>query len=239
MGVHDAHQWLGSSWLRSCRGAGATAPDEEVRAVGQRLLDRWSHPSRSFHNVRHLMDVLGRVDELAQETHEPDAVRLAAWYHGAVFAHDTDAEHATLGSADEDASALLAFDELAGLGVPEKTAARVRDLVAMLHRHFPEPGDGDAAVLSDADLALLSSEPQRYKEYLRAVREEYAAIPLPAFLQARRAIVSRFLARPTIYASPMGHAWEEAARQNLQAEQARIGKELARLAAATPGDPAA
>jgi len=185
------------------------------------------------------MDVLGRVDELAQETHEPDAVRLAAWYHGAVFAHDTDAEHATLGSADEDASALLAFDELAGLGVPEKTAARVRDLVAMLHRHFPEPGDGDAAVLSDADLALLSSEPQRYKEYLRAVREEYAAIPLPAFLQARRAIVSRFLARPTIYASPMGHAWEEAARQNLQAEQARIGKELARLAAATPGDPAA
>jgi predicted metal-dependent HD superfamily phosphohydrolase len=239
MGVQDAHQWLGTSWLRSCRGAGATAPDDEVRAVGQRLLDRWSHPSRSFHNVRHLMDVLGRVDELSQETHDSDSVRLAAWYHGAVFAHDTDAEHATLGSADEDASALLAFDELSGLGVPEKTASRVRDLVTMLHRHFPEPGDGDAAVLSDADLALLASEPQRYKEYLRAVREEYSAIPQVAFLQARRAIVSRFLARPAIYGSPMGHAWEEAARQNLQAEQARIDKELTRIAAERPADPAA
>jgi predicted metal-dependent HD superfamily phosphohydrolase len=237
MGVHDAHQWLGTSWLRSCRGAGATAPDEEVRAVGQRLLDRWSHPSRSFHNVRHLMDVLGRVDELAQETHDPDSVRLAAWYHGAVFAHDTDAEHATLGSGDEDASALLAFDELSGLGVPERKAARVRDLVAMLHRHFPEPGDGDAAVLSDADLALLAGEPQRYKEYLRAVREEYSAIPRTTFLEARRSIVSRFLARPAIYASPMGHGWEEPARQNLQAELARIDKELARLAAEAPSEP--
>ncbi|HWK91196.1 MAG TPA: hypothetical protein VNR17_02930 [Luteimicrobium sp.] len=237
MGVQDAHQWLGSSWLRSCRGAGATASDEEIRAVGQRLLDRWSHPSRSFHNVRHLMDVLGRVDELSQETHDPDSVRLAAWYHGAVFAHDTDAEHATLGSADEDASARLAFDELSGLGVPERKAARVRDLVAMLHRHFPEPGDGDAAVLSDADLALLAGEPQRYKEYLRAVREEYSAIPQTAFLEARRAIVSRFLARPALYASPMGHAWEEPARQNLQAELARIDKELARLAAEAPSEP--
>jgi predicted metal-dependent HD superfamily phosphohydrolase len=231
MGVQDARQWLISSWLRSVRHAGATASDDDIRVVGERLLDRWSHPSRTFHNVRHLVDVLGYVDELAEETHEPDLVRLAAWYHGAVFAHDTDALHATLDSSDEDASALLASTELTGLGVPERAAQRVRALVGALHRHDADPGDFDGEVLSDADLALLAAEPQRYKDYLRDVRAEYAQIPQPEFLQARRTIVSRFLARPKLFTSPMGATWEEPARQNLAAELQRIDKELARLSA--------
>ena len=51
-------------------------------------------PGRHFHNIRHLTDVLARVDEL-EETHEPDLVRLAAWYHGAIF----DADDASTTSA--------------------------------------------------------------------------------------------------------------------------------------------
>jgi predicted metal-dependent HD superfamily phosphohydrolase len=229
MGVEDARQWLISSWVRSVRNAGATAPVDQIRATGERLLDRWSHPSRTFHNVRHLADVLRRVDELAEETHEPDLVRLGAWYHGAVFAHDVDAEHATLDSADEDASAALAVAELTVLGVPEGAARRTRELVTTLGRHFADPGDTDAAVLCDADLALLAAEPQRYQEYLRAVRAEYERIPQAAFLRARRTIVTRLLARPQLYTSPMGGTWEEPARQNLQAELQRIDKELGRM----------
>jgi predicted metal-dependent HD superfamily phosphohydrolase len=233
MGVQDARQWLISSWGRSVRHAGATATDEEIRAVGQRLLDRWSHPSRAFHNLRHLAGVLGYVDELAEETHRPELVRLAAWYHGAVFGHDTDAEHATLDSADEDASALLAQTELAGLGVPGPAVERVRSLVGVLHRHYADAGDFDAEVLCDADLALLAAEPQRYQDYLRDVRAEYAQIPQPAFLRARRTIVSRFLARPQIFTSPMGATWEEPARQNLSAELQRLEKEITKLDAAS------
>lgn len=232
MGVQDARQWLLSSWQRSCRTAGATADDTEVRAVGAALLDRWSHPSRAFHNVSHLVDVLRRVDELSEETHDPDLVRLAAWYHGAVFAHDEDADHATLDSSDEDASATLAVVELTALGVPPARAERVRDLVTALHRHYADPGDFDGAVLCDADLAVLASEPQRYKEYLRAVREEYHEIPDEAFWRARATIVSRFLARPAIFTSPMGAAWEGPARQNLEAERARVAKTLTALDAA-------
>ncbi|PJI93996.1 HD domain-containing protein [Luteimicrobium subarcticum] len=233
MGVAEAQQWLISSWVRSCKALGATAPDDEIRATGKALVERWSHPSRTFHNVRHLIDVLGHVDELAEETHGPDQVRLAAWYHGAVFGHDEDAERATLDSSDEDASATLAHDELAALGVPERTAERVRHLVLALHRHYPDADDFDGAVLCDADLAIFAAEPQRYKEYLRAVREEYSAIPWPVFLRARRAIVSKFLARQAIFTSPLGSAWEESARQNLAAEIQRIDKEIAKLDAQT------
>src|SRR5665648_807609 len=58
MGVHDAPQWLIPAWVRTCVGAGATAPHREIEQVGESLLARWSEPSRHYHNARHLADVL-------------------------------------------------------------------------------------------------------------------------------------------------------------------------------------
>jgi len=65
MGVHDAPQWLVPAWIRACVAAGASAPVEEIEAAGERLLARWGEPDRHYHNVRHLTEVLARVDELA------------------------------------------------------------------------------------------------------------------------------------------------------------------------------
>ena len=112
MGVHDAPQWLLSAFVRSAVGAGATAPTEQIRDAGQALVDRWGSPGRSFHNLKHLVDVLIRVDELVEETHQPDIVRLAAWYHGAIFDAADRKAYANRGGEDEIASARLAFDEL-------------------------------------------------------------------------------------------------------------------------------
>ena len=236
MGVttSDAPQWLLTSWTRSCKGAGATAPTEEILAVGEGLLERWNQPDRHFHNLRHLADVLGRVDELAQETHDADVVRLAAWYHGAIFDAARKAAYANKGGEDETASAALAFDQLSSLGVPEKACRRVAFLVNALVRHAPDPADFDCAVLCDADLAMLAGEPQRYKEYLKDVRDEYAHIPLPDYLRARIAIITKLLDRRTLFSSPMGAAWEEPARQNLDAELQRLRKEQAKLQASAP-----
>jgi predicted metal-dependent HD superfamily phosphohydrolase len=229
MGVHDAPQWLISAWLRTCRAAGATAPPEELEAVGERLLDRWSETGRHFHNTRHLSDVLARVDELAEETHEPDLVRLAAWYHGAIFDAAERASYAHRGGEDEQASAVLAREELTALGLPAPAVARVVDLVVALARHSPSPGDFDCAVLCDADLAMLAAEPQRYKAYLADVRAEYAHLPVEEFVRARIAILQRLEQRDRLFASPLGAAWEEPARQNLGAELHRLRKELVRL----------
>ncbi|WP_024285677.1 hypothetical protein [Cellulomonas sp. KRMCY2] len=229
MGVHDAPQWLISAWIRACTGAGATASVPEIERVGQSLLDRWSEPGRVFHNVRHLADVLARVDELAEETHEPDRVRLAAWYHGAVFSAAERASYAHRGGEDEHASAALARSELTGLGVPQVAVDRVVDLVETLARHAPRPDDFDCAVLCDADLAMLAADPQRYKAYLADVRAEYAHLPLEEFVRARIAILERLEHRPRLFASPLGTHWEEPARQNLAGELHRLRKELARI----------
>ena len=185
MGVHDAPQWLLSAFQRSAIGAGATAPVEQIRDVGQSLVDRWSQPGREFHNTKHLVDVLVRVDELAEETHEPDLVRLAAWYHGAIFDSADRKAYANRGGEDEAASASVAEQELTSLGVPEARARRVHDLVVALVRHSPDPSDLDCAVLCDADLAMLAAEPQKYKAYLHDIRTEYAHLPLEDYVRAR------------------------------------------------------
>jgi len=231
MDVHDAPQWLLAAFVRSAVGAGATAERDDIRAVGEQLLDRWSSPGRRYHNLRHLVDVLARVDELAEETHEPDLVRLAAWYHGAIFDAADIAAYANRGGEDEVASALLARTDLLALGVPEARAARVHALVIALVRHAANPTDFDCAVLCDADLAMLAADPQRYKVYLHDIRAEYEHLPVEHYLHARLRIVRKLIARPSLFVSPLGAAWEEPARQNLSAELQRIEKELSAIEA--------
>ncbi|WP_225755152.1 hypothetical protein [Actinotalea sp. Marseille-Q4924] len=229
MGVTDAPQWLSQAFVRSCRSAGATAPQDEVEKVAHDLIDRWSEPARRFHNLRHLTDVLMRVDELAEETHEPDLVRLGAWYHGAVFDAAERTSYAGRGGEDEVASAALAREQLMSLGVPAPSAERVAYLVTALRRHNPDPDDFDCAVLCDADLAVLAAEPQRYKAYLEDVRAEYAHLPVEAFVRARIRILEKLTERARLFVSPLGAAWEEPARQNTAAELHRLRKELKRL----------
>lgn len=235
----DAPQWLLSSWIRSVQAVGANAPESEIRGTGLALLDRWREDGRIYHNVRHLADVLSRVDELAEETHQPDLVRLAAWYHGAVFSAASSVAYATQGGEDEVASAALAHTELIELGVPDKAADRVKALVTALARHKPLPNDDDCAVLCDADMGILATEPQRYKAYLSDIRQEYAHIPVRDYLVARQRILAKLLGRKALYTSPLATGWEDAARQNLAAEAARLEKELRKLdesAAPVPED---
>ncbi len=236
MGVVLAPQWLLPSFVRSVQGAGATASPDEVRAVGEDLIERWCGPGRHFHTLKHLTDVLARVDELAEETHEPELVRLAAWYHGAVFDAAERASYANRGGEDEVASAALARIQLESLGVPERGVARVSTLVIALTRHAQVAGDFDCAVLCDADLAMLAAEPQRYKAYLHEVREEYAHLPLEDYVRARVRILRKLLAREALFVSPLGSAWEEPARQNINAELHRLEKELALLEGARAHD---
>jgi predicted metal-dependent HD superfamily phosphohydrolase len=228
MGAKEAPHWLLSAFVRSVMALGATAPREQIEEAGRQLLDRWSTEDRHHHGVAHLVAVLERVDSLAQETHNPEVVRVAAWYHGAVFDTRLD-ERFRVAGENKPASAALARAQLLELGVPEPVAARVHELILNLRRHDADPGDVDCMALCDADLGTLSVDPQRYKAYRRRVREEFAHIPVRDYLEARIAIVSHLLARRSIFTSPLASPWEESARQNLSAELVKLKAELATL----------
>lgn len=229
MGVKQAPEWLVPAFTRSAKALGADADPEQIQAVADRLLASWASPDRQHHAVRHLMDVLTAVDQLAEETHDPDQVRLAAWYHGAEFSCTVKASYAHKGGEDPEAGAARARRELPELGVPEATVERIAELAGKVRRHA-SGDDVDAQALSDADLAGLAAEPQKYKEYRKNIRAEYAHIPVEDYLDARIAILRKLSARPQIFRSPMALGWEEPARQNISAELAKLEAERAELA---------
>lgn len=140
----------------------------------------------------------------------PGVTQLALWFHDAV--HDGEA------GRDEERSAELADARLAGhLGARE--VEEVVRLVLVTTDHAPTPGDGPGALVSDADLAVLGSAPDRYARYARQVRAEYAHVPDDAFRAGRAAVLRALLGGGTLFRTPQGATlWEDRARANLTTE---------------------
>ena len=184
--------------------------DPDAVAVGRALLAAWSEPHRRYHSVRHLRDVLAGVEELADLAEDLDAVRLAAWYHDCVYNGLPD---------DEERSALRAEMDLSRLGVPGHTVDEVARLVRMTVSHDPAPGDHNAEVLSDADLAALALPTEDYRRNTVAIRNEYAHIPDDVFSKGRRQVLLALLEGPGVFRTEPGRQrWEAAAQRNLRAE---------------------
>lgn len=218
----DCPQWLFPTFMRSLRDAGSSASEDEISSAGHRLIDLWMSPGRAYHGIKHLCSLLGRIGEIVEQTHNPELVMLAAFYHGTEFHTDTDATYAHRGGEDEEGSARIAEKELTKLGVPPSAIEKVTTLIRQLPRRHSADTDIDALTLSDAHLGSLAVEPQRYRTYLDEIAAEYSHIPLDDFLRARTEIVTRLLDRKKIFGSPLGTKWEAQARENLHAELERI-----------------
>jgi len=189
------------------------------------VVDAWSRPHRRYHDLAHLAAVLGLVAALPGAT-DPDAVRLAAWYHDVVYEPDR--------SDNEQVSAERARAGLRGL-VSDPRLDEVERLVLLTAGHDPEPDDANGAVLCDADLAVLAGPPDAYAAYASAVREEYGHLSDAEFTAGRIAVLEQLLALPVLYRLPaVAGAWTPRARANLTAELTLL---RGRAASASAGPP--
>jgi predicted metal-dependent HD superfamily phosphohydrolase len=174
------------------------------------LVAAWSEPHRRYHDLAHLAAVLGIVGRLAVHAADPAAVRLAGWYHDAVY----DPRRGD----NEEVSAERARIGLRGL-VDDATVEEVARLVLLTAGHDPAPVDTNGAVLCDADLAVLAGPPESYAAYASAVREEYRHLTDEEFTAGRAAVLEHLLALPALYRLPETAAqWTDRARANLAAE---------------------
>ena len=211
---------LFAAWTRVALAVGARG---DVAGAGARLLGAYGSPERAYHDLRHLTEVLERVDELAAAAADPDLVRLAAWFHDAVY--DTSPDRAAgsdAGGSDagnEELSAQLAERALLALRVDPDAAEEVARLVRLTAEHDPDPFDANGCVLCDADLAVLARDPAGYAQYVAAVRREYAHVPDELFRRGRAAILRGLLVQPVLFRTPSAHnRWEATARANVTAE---------------------
>ena len=177
--------------------------------VGAELLARYAEEHRRYHTQEHLRRMLEVIDEHAALAGDADAVRLAAWFHDAVYE--------VFAADNEERSAELALDRLGALGYGR--GDEVARLVRLTAGHAVAEGDRNGALLADADLAILAGEPEEYARYAAAVREEYAAVPDETFRPGRAAILRQLADLPTLFRIVPDRAeWAARARANLETE---------------------
>ncbi|GAA2889142.1 hypothetical protein [Streptomyces mexicanus] len=211
MAEHADLDVLRDRFARALDGARGPAGGPDPTPYADDLLRRWSQPQRHYHTLTHLTAVLDHVDALQEYAADADVVRLAGWFHDAVYLPER--------SENEERSARLAERALPEAGVPADRTAEVARLVRLTVAHDPADDDLNGQVLCDADLAVLAAAPSAYAAYAAGVREEYHFVPNDAFREGRAAILRQLLARPHLFRTPYGQRhWEATARYNITSE---------------------
>ena len=204
------------------------APEPELELAWQRhlgddrrlldgLLSRHREKQRRYHTATHVASVIRHIEELAvtEYAEHLDEVVAAAFYHDAVYE--------PIHRANERASARLARRDLTTLGWSGERTERVAALIeATAHGESTTPV-GDTAILLDADLAILGSDPAAYSIYVAGVRAEFRHVDDDEWRTGRASVVQGFVDRAAIYSTPTARGmWEQRARENLAAELAEL-----------------
>lgn len=186
--------------------------------LGDHLLARWAEPLRRYHTAQHLHEMLEALDAVVAE-HAPGraperSLRLAAWFHDAVYEGRP--------GADEDASARLAEQMLDGL-VAAREVEEVARLVRLTAGHRVPDDDERGEAFVDADLSILGAGEARYLEYSRQVRAEYHHVSAEDFRRGRLAVLEQLgMLEPLFRTTPGRHWWTGPARRNMAAEGERL-----------------
>ncbi|MEA5054455.1 MAG: metal-dependent phosphohydrolase [Propionicimonas sp.] len=176
--------------------------------LGEELLRRWSEPHRHYHGLEHLADALGALTLLCPANR---AESLAVWFHDAV--------HTGTAGPDEQHSSELAASSLRDAGLPPAEITEVARLVLVTIAHSPAPHDHAGARVSDADLAVLGADAERYAASVAQLRQE-SLLDDAGWRTARLTRLESLLATPRLFHTVVGHKrWEAAARANLTAER--------------------
>ena len=187
-------------------------PDAQRReAEFQRLAAAYQAPTRHYHTLQHIENLLDRVE--AADLQDPTVVQLAVWFHDAVYN--------ALKSDNEARSAAEALAFLQGSTLEPARQQRVAFLIGRTadHTQPQPPDDADLLLFLDADLSILGAAEADYWAYARHVRQEYRLVPDLLYRPGRRKVLAKMLAAPVRYHPPALHAeLDAAARRNLRAE---------------------
>jgi predicted metal-dependent HD superfamily phosphohydrolase len=154
------------------------APAELVEVAYDDIVARYGEPQRHYHTLEHIGEVLERV--------HGTEVELAAWFHDIIY--DTTAPDS------EAQSAVYAGDVLRRLGAPPEVISEVQRLIELTAGHVATDDDVTGQQLIAADLAILSSDRDRYERYARDVRAEYAHVDDATWRAGRTALLKSLLA---------------------------------------------
>lgn len=223
----EAPPALHEAWSTTTAALGA----DELAAAGvfDDLDARYGESWRAYHTWSHIAHVVEVSRWILARVVAPEpAILLAAFFHDAVYRPDRHRGRSAGGGRppdngvdDEAASASLARTACGLMDLPDAVGEEVHALVLATRDHRPQ--DPSEAVLCDADLAILASDPRTYDVYRRAIRVEYGHLDDATFARGRAQVLRGLLDRDRLYTtSVMRDRGEAVARRNVEQELAQL-----------------
>lgn len=170
------------------------------------LYDAYSGVQRHYHSIQHIVECLEHFHQIKTYLDDTLFVELAIWFHDVIYnpqAHDNEQQ-----SAD-------CMQQMLKNVLGAEQIAKIYAWILATKAHA-QTVDTDLAYLLDIDLAILASDPVRFAEYERQIRQEYAWVEPSLYVKKRQQVLRHFLETQPLYQTPFFQKrYERLAKQNL------------------------
>ena len=180
--------------------------DDTTQNFYASLYDGYSEVQRHYHSIQHIVECLEHLHQIKTHLDDTLSVELAIWFHDVIYnpqANDNEQQ-----SADY---MLRMLENVLG----SEQIAKIYAWILATKAHA-STADTDLAYLLDIDLAILASDPMRFAEYERQIRQEYAWVEPSLYVKKRQQVLKHFLEKQLLYQTPFFQKrYERLAKQNL------------------------
>lgn len=185
---------------------------EHIGTLIDKISEHYTEPQRAYHNLSHILYMLGFFEEYKTDIKKPEQLYLAIWFHDIIYN--------PLRTDNEEKSAELAYSMLRQLGFGNEILLEVKKYILLTKNHeLKVRNNFDLQFFLDIDLAILGETPEKYFEYQNQVRQEYKVVPEYVYRVKRKQVLKHFLKTKRIYKTALFFEnREKQARQNLKDE---------------------
>jgi len=213
--VSNKHDNLGKYFAQHLSAMTSDISPKEIDRLWQDIVMRYGEPQRAYHTLNHIEQLLVQFENIKHVLSEPHIIALALYYHDVIYDPTR--------SDNELKSAELATDALSPYLSPEQ-CRQIHALIMMTANHqldilIDSDKYNDIAYLLDMDLSILGAPWPTYKQYAKAIRQEYKHVADDSYRDGRTAVLQGLLTHPTLYLTDHYYnQLETQARDNIKHE---------------------
>ncbi len=188
---------------------------DEAQALWQNISVRYGESQRAYHTLSHIEQLLVQFESIKHHLSEPHIIALVLYYHDVIY--DPTRSDNELKSAEFATDALSPY-------LNTEQCQHIHALIMMTANHQLDTlvdidKYNDVAYLLDMDLSILGAPWPTYKQYAKAIRQEYKHVADDNYRDGRTAVLQGLLAHPKLYLTDHYYnQLETQARDNIKRE---------------------
>lgn len=189
-------------------------PKADSRKILKEIIEKYTEPHRSYHNLSHLYSMLMMAEEYYDFIENPILFELSIWFHDLIYdPKRNDNEEKSAERAVELLSPFLADSFLENL----------KQIILSTINHTPILKNNDSKLFLDLDMSVLASDSTVYEKYTSAIRKEFSIFSDEIYIAGRKSVLGKFIEGENIFFTEFFQEnFEKQAIENIQNEIASL-----------------